>query len=54
MIWDALYDLDGRVTETISTLEGNILRKVQVPDPSTGYHSTQEVGQIRYRVSHEI
>ncbi|XP_023323533.1 myelin P2 protein [Eurytemora carolleeae] len=33
---------DGRVTETISTLEGNILRKVQVPDPSTGYHSTQE------------
>ena len=35
------------MTETISTLEGNVLRKVQVPDPSTGYHSTQEVGLIR-------
>jgi len=34
---------DGRVTETVVTLEGNTLKKVQVPDVSTGYHTTEEV-----------
>ena len=39
-----LFVADGRVTETVVTLEGNTLKKVQVPDVSTGYHTTEEVG----------
>ena len=43
------YYLDGRVTSTVATLEGRTLKKVQVPDPSTGYKSTEEVCAI-YRL----
>merc|ERR1712048_750912 len=35
------YTADGRTTKTVASLEGeNKLVKVQVPDASTGYHST--------------
>merc|ERR1719341_438920 len=34
---------DGRETDTVATLEGNTLSKVQVPDSATGYHTTHEV-----------
>merc|ERR1712150_223293 len=38
------YTADGRYCKTIATLEeGNKLVKVQVPDASTGYHTTKEV-----------
>merc|ERR1711973_16198 len=33
---------DGRVTETVATMDGRVLTKVQVPEPSTGYHTTHE------------
>ena len=38
-----LFCLDGRETDTVTTLEGNTLSKVQVPDSATGYHTTHEV-----------
>merc|ERR1711878_133682 len=35
---------DGRYCKTVATVEeGNKLVKVQVPDASTGYHTTKEV-----------
>jgi hypothetical protein len=37
---------DGRVTQTTATLDENKLIKVQVPDASTGYHSTREVREF--------
>jgi len=37
---------DGRVTSTVATLEGRTLKKVQVPDPSTGYKTTEEVREF--------
>ena len=37
------YTADGRNCKTIATLEENKLVKVQVPDASTGYHTTKEV-----------
>merc|ERR1712142_428887 len=33
---------DGRYTQTVATLEGNVLKKIQTPDASTGYHTTHE------------
>jgi len=37
---------DGRQTDTIATLDGNKLKKVQVPDPSTGYNTTEELREF--------
>lgn len=37
---------DGRLTQTVATLEGNKIKKVQVPDPSTGYHTTEEIREF--------
>ena len=38
------YTADGRYCKTVATVEeGNKLVKVQVPDASTGYHTTKEV-----------
>merc|ERR1712211_155827 len=37
---------DGRYTQTLATLEGRVLKKVQVPDPSTGYNTTQELREM--------
>ena len=40
------YTADGRNCKTIATLEENKLVKVQVPDASTGYHTTKEVREF--------
>merc|ERR1712004_868030 len=32
----------GRSTQTITTIEGNSIIKVQTPDAATGYHTTRE------------
>merc|ERR1712002_63146 len=37
---------DGRITQTTATLEERSLKKVQVPDPSTGYHTTVELREF--------
>merc|ERR1712217_202352 len=36
------YTADGRTTQTITTIEGNSIIKVQTPDAATGYHTTRE------------
>merc|ERR1712241_720888 len=36
------YTADGRTTQTITTIEGNSIIKVQTPDTATGYHTTRE------------
>merc|ERR1712168_1113826 len=41
------YTADGRYTQTTATVEGDSLVKVQVPDPSTGYHTTREVREFK-------
>ena len=41
------YTADGRYTQTVATVEGNKLVKIQTPDASTGYHTTQEVREFK-------
>eukprot|EP00092_Neocalanus_flemingeri_P034971 GFUD01038054.1.p1 GENE.GFUD01038054.1~~GFUD01038054.1.p1 ORF type:complete len:157 (+),score=53.71 GFUD01038054.1:324-794(+) len=41
------YTADGRYTQTVATLDDNKLIKVQTPDVSTGYHTTQEVREFK-------
>merc|ERR1712066_280045 len=36
------YTADGRTTQTVTTIEGNTIVKVQTPDAATGYHTTRE------------
>lgn len=40
------YTADGRTTQTVATIEGNTLVKVQTPEVSTGYHTTREERQF--------
>ena len=41
------YTADGRYCKTVATVEEeNKLVKVQVPDASTGYHTTKEVREF--------
>ena len=41
------YTADGRYAQTVTTVEGDKLIKVQTPDPSTGYHTTKEVREFK-------
>jgi len=36
------YTADGRTAQTVTTIEGNLIVKVQTPDAATGYHTTRE------------
>merc|ERR550525_2319441 len=36
------YTADGRTAQTVTTIEGNVIVKVQTPDAATGYHTTRE------------
>merc|ERR1712026_57973 len=40
------WTADGRDCKTVASLEENKLVKVQVPYPSTGYHTTREVREF--------
>ena len=41
------YTADGRNTQTVATVDGNKLIKIQTPDASTGYHTTKEIREFK-------
>ena len=41
------YTADGRNTQTMATVEGNKLIKIQTPEASTGYHTTKEIREFK-------